>query len=82
MGPILPCLEAHCSGSPLPQDDVLAFFQANIFGDKLHATAVFTNRALSNKTKDIEMCNYIASKHAKELKSKLGTLTLFYIAYK
>jgi thymidylate synthase len=75
-------LSDYVAGESDPQSNALVFFQANIFGDKIHATAVFANRPLSNKTKDIEMCNYITSKHAKELKSKLGTLTLFYIAYK
>ena len=36
---------------------------------------------IKNQKDDVELCNYISTEYVKELKAKLGDLTIFYIAY-
>ncbi|MGI9027473.1 MAG: hypothetical protein ACR2FM_01355 [Candidatus Saccharimonadales bacterium] len=75
-----PVLGEYRPGIDDPQGDYLAFFQANVFGDKLHATAVYMNHSLSSRSADVELLNYIATCFAKKLACPLGNLTLFYVA--
>jgi len=76
-----PVLSSYQAGESDPQEDCLVFFQTNVFGEKLHTTAVFANRALSQKERDERLCNYITTRYAKKLNAKLGKLTLLYVAY-
>lgn len=62
-----------------PQGDYMPFFQANVFGKKLYATAVFMNHSIKNRSEDIKLCNYMATQFVKTLKCGLGELVIFYI---
>lgn len=62
-----------------PQGEYLLFFQANVFGKKLHASAVYVNHPVSKIKDDLKLCNYIATRYIKVLKCGLGDLTMFYI---
>ena len=64
-----------------PQAECLVFFQANVFGNKLHATAVFANRSLRKLADDQAVCSYIATLYMQQLNAKPGKLTLFYVPY-
>lgn len=77
-----PVFGTHHPGKTDAQDDHLAFFQANVFGGKVHATAVFTNHNLDDMKKDKKMLNYLATLHSKELGYPLGDLSLFYVGCK
>lgn len=76
-----PALSEYQAGKSDPQADQLAFFQANVLGGKLHATAVFMNRSLSKQKADSEALNYLCGQFSKQLKAKTGNLTVFYVGY-
>jgi hypothetical protein len=76
-----PILTEYFAKNKNSQDDQLAFFQANVFGKKVHGTAVFMNRSLQNKKVDHDLCNYIMTQYSKTLKTPLGDLTVIYINY-
>ncbi len=63
------------------QDDMLAYFQANVYGKKVYATAVFMNRSLQNKKRDQEMCDYLMTRYAQALKASLGDIFVLYINF-
>lgn len=65
-----------------PQDDHLVFLQSNIFGNKIYTTAVFANRSINNIEADKDLLNYISTKFANELQTKLGEMNIYYVAYK
>lgn len=62
-----------------PQGEYLLFFQANVFGKKLHASAVYVNHPIRKIQEDLTLCNYLATQYGKTLKYPLGNLTMFYI---
>lgn len=74
-----PVLTSYQAGKSDPQGNHLVFFQANVFGGKVHSTAVFTNHTDATFKEDKEFLDYIATKHSEELGFPLGDLTLFYI---
>jgi len=63
------------------QGDYLVFFQANVFGNKVQANAVFVNHSINNIKKDKKAIDYIATQYSKSLKYPLGDLNMFYVAY-
>lgn len=73
-----PILTTYQAGRSDPQADHLAFFQANVFGGKLQATAVFTNHAPA-LGEDMGLVSALATSYAKTLEVPLGSATLFYI---
>ena len=75
-------LSEYYAGHDDPQADCLVFFQANVFGNKVYATAVFQNRSINKQKEDMMLGNYIASLVAKRLKVELGELSLYYVGYK
>jgi thymidylate synthase len=75
-------LSQYYAGADDPQADQLVFFQANVFGKKVYATAVFQNRSISKKEEDTKWSNYISTLLAKELGVGLGELSLYYVGYK
>lgn len=77
-----PVLSEFYAGTSDPQADQLAFFQANVFGKKIYGTAVYMNRSLKNKEKDIEDLNYLLTLYSKKLGVPLGDLEIFYVAYR
>jgi len=77
-----PVLSEYQAGKMDPQGDYLAFFQANVFGKKVHATAVFMNHSLNNKEEDLEVLWYLATRYSEELGYALGDMSLFYVGYK
>ena len=76
-----PVLSEYYPGKFIPQGDYLAFFQANVMGGKVHATAVFMNHSLKKLEQDKKLCNHIATRFSKELNAPLGNLSLFYVGY-
>jgi|GEM_PF-1705495 len=76
-----PVLSEYQAGKSDPQADQLAFFQVNVLGGKLHATAVFMNRSLGKQKADTEALNYLCGQFSKKLKAKTGNLTVFYVGY-
>jgi len=76
-----PVLTEYFAGENNPQGDQLAFFQANVFGNKVYATAVFMNRSISNLEKDKELINYLGTQFALGLGTKFGTINIYYVAY-
>lgn len=77
-----PVLTEYQAGACDPQGEYLVYFQANVMAGKIYATVVFMNRSLSKKAVDVELCNYLATQYGAALKYPLGTLSLFYVAYK
>ena len=77
-----PVLSEYQAGRSDPQADQLVFFQANVMGGKLHATAVFQNRSLEKLDEDRSMLEYLATIFASELNAPLGNLSLFYVGYR
>lgn len=77
-----PILSEYQAGKMDPQGDYLAFFQVNVFGNKLHTTAVFMNHSINSKREDIEVLNYLTTRYGDELGYPLGELSLFYVGYK
>ncbi|MBP6085494.1 hypothetical protein KA517_04650, partial [Candidatus Gracilibacteria bacterium] len=76
-----PVLSTYHANDDDPQSDQLVFLQINVFGKKIHATAVCTNRSLSQRENDIQLLNYIATLFSDQLEVPLGDLSLFYTAY-
>ncbi|NQV93164.1 hypothetical protein HQ403_01555 [Candidatus Kaiserbacteria bacterium] len=74
-----PVLTTYQAGKSDSQGDHLVFFQANVFGGKIHSTAVFINHTSVTLKEDKEFLDYIATKHSEDLGFPLGDLTLFYI---
>ncbi len=74
-------LSEYRAGTNDPQADCLVFYQANVFGKKIYATAVFANRSISNKDNDIRALFYLTTQYTKTLSCDLGELILFYVAY-
>ncbi len=64
------------------QEGHLAFFQANMMGSKLCATAVFVNRSKHSEAEDKYLVNYLATKYSKELGIEVGNLVCFNIGSK
>jgi len=77
-----PVVTEYYAGKDDPQADQLVFFQANVFGQKVYATAVFMNRSLKNLEQDKQFVNYLGSEFAKGLSAGLGTINIYYVAYK
>jgi len=61
-----------------PSGSYLLFFQANVFGGKLHTTAVFTNTT-PELEKHREIVSYLASRHVRALGTKLGNATILWV---
>jgi len=76
-----PLLSEYYAKNKNSQDDMLAYFQANVYGGKVYATAVFINRSLANKNRDQEMCDYLVTLYGKALKVKLGDIVIVYINF-
>lgn len=74
-----PILSEYRAGGSHPQDECLVFYQANVFGEQLHATAVFANRSINNLPRDSEVVDYLATLYAKRLGVELGKESVFYI---
>jgi len=74
-----PIISEYDARSMDPQGDYLLFFQANVSGKKLNATAVYVNHKTNNIKNDLNLCNYIATKYTQALKSGQGDLIIFYI---
>lgn len=77
-----PILSEYYAGETDAQADQLAFFQANVFGGKVYATAVFMNRSIKNLAKDKELINYLGTRFASQLKANLGAINIYYVAYR
>ncbi|MBI4132418.1 MAG: hypothetical protein HY474_02185 [Candidatus Sungbacteria bacterium] len=77
-----PVLSEYQAGRNDPQGEYLVFFQANVLGGKLHATAVFQNRPLSSWESDRNGLNHLATVFSQELEAPLGNLSLFYVGYR
>ena len=73
-----PILSTYQAGHSDPQADHLAFFQANVFGGKLQATAVFSNH-VPIPAEDAKCISAIATSYAKVLTVPLGDANIFYI---
>jgi hypothetical protein len=73
-----PVLSTYQAGRSNPQADHLVFFQANVFGKKLHATAVFSNHA-PKRIEDLKLVSAIATAYAKRLATPLGNANIFYV---
>lgn len=76
-----PVLSEYQAGKSDPQADQLVFFQANVMGGRVHATAVFANRSLRRFGEDREALNYLATLFRKAFGAPLGHLSLFYVGY-
>ena len=74
-----PTLTTYQAGKSDSQGDHLAFFQANVFGGKVHSTAVFTNHSKDTLKEDKNLLDYIATQHSEGLGFPLGEATIFYI---
>lgn len=77
-----PVLSEYQAGRGDPQGDQLIFFQANVMGGKLHATAVFQNHSLSFFDRDRDALNCLAAAFSRELAVPLGNLSLWYVGYR
>lgn len=73
-----PVLSTHQAGRSDPQGDHLVFFQANVFGKKLHATVVFANHVVDGE-RDLKLVSAVASAYAKKLGVPLGDASIFYV---
>ncbi len=69
-----PVLSTYDARIDNPQSAQLVFFQANVMGGKLHATAVFANRTSDDQQADQELCHYLATQYASRLGVPLGKL--------
>ena len=76
-----PILTQYHAGSGDSQGNYLVFFQANVFGGKVHATTVFMNHSLEKRAEDEKIICYLATKYSKALGYPLGELSLFYVVY-
>ncbi len=77
-----PVLSSYLAGEDDPTVGQLVFFQANVMGGKLHATAVYSNRHLDRLDEDEQLANYLATCFADELQVPLGKLTFATVGYK
>jgi len=59
----------------------LLFWQANVYGGKLYATAVFTNRTKDNIADDVKLCNYLGARYSEAIGYPPGELVLFYAPF-
>jgi hypothetical protein len=57
----------------------LIFFHCNERGGKLHAVAVFIDGSKEKMARDVELCNYIATRYKGIMNVPLGSLALFYV---
>lgn len=73
-----PILTTYQAGHSDPQADHLAFFQANVFGDKLQTTAVFINHA-PVPVEDLKLVSALTTAYANILEVPLGNASIFYI---
>jgi hypothetical protein len=73
-----PILSTYQAGRSDPQADHLVFFQTNVFGKKLHATAVFANH-IPKLDGDLKVVSAIATAYANRLAAPLGNASIFYI---
>ncbi|MFH1460863.1 MAG: hypothetical protein ABIF84_00335, partial [Patescibacteria group bacterium] len=76
-----PILTEYQPGKLDAQGDYLVFFQANVFGKKIQANAVFVNHLIKNIKKDKQIINYLATQYSQSLKYPLGEANIFYVAY-
>ncbi len=75
-----PILTTFHAAADHPQiANALVFFQCNVFGNKLHATAVWSNRSIAHLEEDITLMRYIVSQYSFTLGFPLGNLTMFYV---
>ncbi|MEJ0053648.1 MAG: hypothetical protein WDN10_02890 [bacterium] len=72
-----PILTTYQAGKSDPQEDHLVFFQANVFGKRLQATAVFANHA--PEPVDRALIFALATRFAGRLKVGLGNAAIFYV---
>jgi hypothetical protein len=77
-----PILTEYHAAEGDPQADQLVFFQANVFGGKVYSTAVFANRSLKKLEGDKKFMNYVSTRFSKRLKAKLGSMNIYYVAYR
>lgn len=73
-----PILTTYQAGRSDPQDDHLVFFQANVFGKQLHATAVFSNHVPAADD-DLKLVSALATRYASRLAVPLGMASVFYV---
>ena len=76
-----PVLSEYQAGKSDPQANQLVFFQANVMGGKIHATAVFANRSPARFGDDQGELNYLATLFGEGLGAPLGNLCMFYVGY-
>ncbi|MEK9155215.1 MAG: hypothetical protein AAB839_01055 [Patescibacteria group bacterium] len=76
-------LSEHRAGQSDPQADQLAFFQMNVLGKKVYVTMVWMNRSIANRSGDVQLANYIATRLQQKLGGdiQLGEFSLYYVAY-
>lgn len=73
-----PVLSTYQAGKSDSQADHLAFFQANVFGKKVYATAVFANHT-PDLAADLKLVSAIATVYAKRLGVPLADASIFYV---
>lgn len=73
-----PVLGTHQPGRTDAQGDHLAFFQANVFGTQVYATAVFANHA-PDREQDLKLVSALATRYSKRLNTPLGMASVFYV---
>lgn len=74
-----PILTEYNPKSEDPQGDWLVSFQANVYANKVYATAVFANRSQEHLEEDTKLINYISTQYSKRLERPLGDATIFYV---
>jgi len=74
-----PILTTHKAGATDAQGEHLAFFQANVFGGKVHVSAVFTNHIQEPYGDDELLLGYMATQYSEKLGFPLGDASIFYI---
>ncbi len=74
-----PIISEYIPGKTDPQSDMLAFFQANVCGGKIYASAVFMNHKIKNMDDDKNLVNYLITQYKKELKKDLGEFVIIYV---
>ncbi|HCR52190.1 TPA: hypothetical protein DIV48_00905 [Candidatus Kaiserbacteria bacterium] len=73
-----PVLTTYQAGTSDPQADHLVFYQANVFGGKVYATAVFANHEPS-PADDLKLASAVATVYATRLEKPLAEANIFYI---
>ncbi len=76
-----PVLTEYQAGKMDAQGDYLVFFQANVFGGKINANAVFVNHSINELEQDKKIVNYLSTQYSIGLKCPLGGYNIFYVAY-